>query len=684
MSELIASALRRGDAESALSLVQELLAAAPDDAESHYWLAMVNHARHDGIGALAAIEQAIRLAPNRDDFIALRSVLQLGKAELTDVQADLMDALALNPNQITAYVGLIHIAISQNNLAEAERLLRLAERVDAEDDDVLVAKAAIFQKRDELDAALSCLNRALERKPGNVLALTMLCQLYARKEMPAFAEQALQRAVAIAPNNPAVLRLQVQAALDVQDTRAAETLLNALLAQAPADLPALALRSQIRQHHQDFAAAITDAQAWVAAKPDDLGALAHLNQLFVQQGDSASAIALIEQALLRQPDNDALWQLRCGIEAGQGDDGGAMIQRWLGARPESAMAHEAYAVYCEAQGNLAEAALAADKALAISEALPLAQFVKLRQEIRDNPEAALDRLVQLAPRAQAPEARRMVLAWIGMANDRLGQYSAAAEAFTRMAQMVLPLNTLPTPYPAKDVPDTGAEGRLLWAPAGVRIEPVLNALAPVLGKNLLADRIRPSAARDDGFGIFRQAPGHEQAGSALSWRSGIMALGLQPSEAVDWLPQWDAYTAAALAGTELTALIIDPRDALLNWLVFGSAQSYVFLPRIKQSALWLAAGYHALAETRDHGPQRVHIIKIDDLSQNAAAVADGLQQALALGQAPDAESLAKPVLALGGMPNLFPAGHWRHYRASFSEAFEVLTPLAVRLGYPQD
>jgi hypothetical protein len=361
-----------------------------------------------------------------------------------------------------------------------------------------------------------------------------------------------------------------------------------------------------------------------------------------------------------------------------------MIQRWLIARPDSAMAHEAHAVFCEAQGDLAEAALAADKALAISEALPLAQFVKLRQEIRDNPEAALDRLVQMAPRAQAPEARRMVLGWIGMANDRLGHYAAAAEAFTRMAQVVLPLNSLPMPYPAKDIPDTGAEGRLLWAPAGVRIEPVLNALASVLGKNLLADRIQPSAARDDGFGTFREAPGHEQAGSALSWRSGIMALGLQPTEVVDWLPQWDAYTAAALAGTELTAVIIDPRDALLNWMVFGSAQSYVFLPRIKQSALWLAAGYHALAETRDHGPQRVHIIKIDELTQNAATVADGLQQALALSQSLDAESLARPVLALGGMPNLFPAGHWRNYRASFSEAFDVLTPLAVRLGYQQD
>jgi hypothetical protein len=200
----------------------------------------------------------------------------------------------------------------------------------------------------------------------------------------------------------------------------------------------------------------------------------------------------------------------------------------------------------------------------------------------------------------------------------------------------------------------------------------------------LADRNQPSPARDDGFGAFRAEPGTEYAGSAFSWRTGVQALGLQPAEAVDWLPQWDGYTAAALAGTELTALIIDPRDALINWLVFGSAQSYVFLPKIPQSAKWLAAGLYALAETIDHGPQTVHVIRIDAPETDALAIAAQLQSALATDAAPDASVLATPVLALGGMPNRFPAGHWRNYRDAFAEAFAVLTPLSVRLGYPQD
>ena len=91
-----------------------------------------------------------------------------------------------------------------------------------------------------------------------------------------------------------------------------------------------------------------------------------------------------------------------------------------------------------------------------------------------------------------------------------------------------------------------------------------------------------------------------------------------------------------------------------------------------------------MAETIDHGPQTVHVIRIDAPETDALAIAAQLQSALATDAAPDASVLATPVLALGGMPNRFPAGHWRNYRDAFAEAFAVLTPLSVRLGYPQD
>jgi hypothetical protein len=217
----------------------------------------------------------------------------------------------------------------------------------------------------------------------------------------------------------------------------------------------------------------------------------------------------------------------------------------------------------------------------------------------------------------------------------------------------------------------------------MRVERLLNVLATELGPRLLADRNQPSPAREDGFGPVRANPGSPDAGSALRWKSGILALGMQPESVVDWMPYWDAYTAAALRGTELTAVLIDPRDALLNWMVFGSAQSYVFPPNVKQSAKWLAASYHAIADTLANGPQPVHLVRMDDLAGGADLVSVQLQQALGLDNPPDALELTRPVPALGGMLNQFPAGHWRNYRAGFDEAFAALTPAAVRLGYPE-
>lgn len=684
MSEQILAALRDGNAAEALSLAEAQLAEHPQSAEGQYWKALALQSLGRKDEALAAIDAAIALAPERGDFPMTRSVMLLGERDLAQAQSGLMDALALNPNALEAYIGLIHIALGQNNLAEAKRLLRLAERVDDADVDVLLAKGAVLQAEGDLDAALALFTRVSEQRPDSVLALSCLGNAYLQKGMPAFAVQALNRASTLAPTQPGLLRALIQALLAENDLDALAEALDRLLALVADDRDALQLRLQLRLHRDDVTGALADAEALLVAAPGDVGALNHLSQAHLRLGNADAARAVLDAAVSAAPEQDAYWQLRCALEDGITGDNKALIDRWLAARPNSGAALEALAVHAEARGDLTAATAAAEAALAVSEAHPMAQFVKLRQEVRDNPEAALDRLALLAQRARSPEAQRMVLAWIGLASDRLGRYSEAADAFTRMAQIVPPLKALPTPYPAREVPETGAEGRLLWAPVGARIEPVLNALAPVLGTRLLADRNQPSAARDDGFGAFRAEPGSDAAGSAFSWRTGVQALGLQPADAVDWLPQWDAYTAAALAGTELTALIIDPRDALINWLVFGSAQSYVFHPKIKQSAKWLAAGYHALADTLEHGPQKVHVVRIDAPETDAADIAAQLQAALATDTAPDAALLAKPILALGGMPNRFPAGHWRNYRDGFAEAFELLTPVAVRLGYPQD
>ena len=678
MSEPIASALRRGDSESALSLAQALLASAPESAESHYWLALALQAKRDSAGALAAIDQAIRLAPNNDHYGLLRTMLQLGQANLSEVQAGLMDALALNPNQIEAYTGLIHIAVGQNNLPEAERLLRLAERVDAEHDSVLVAKAALQQKQGDLDAALKGLTRAVENNPNNGLALCNLGLLYLQKDMPVFAEQALQRSLQTSPENAVVWRALIQSQL-VQDKHMdAEQALGSLLNIVPADQSALRLRMQLRQKRQDGAAALLDAHALLALDATQMEALTQIIQADVQAGNTEQAAERIEQCLQRAPSSDALWQLRAGFEANFSGSSLAVISRWIQHCPDSAMAHEALASVAEANSDFDTATNAAEKALSLSVAMPVAQFVKLRQEVRDDSDAALLRLADLAKVARAPEAQRMILAWYGLVYDRRADYAKAAPAFRQMLQYVLPNKALPEMRQAGSVSAEKSEGYLLWAPVGVRIERLFNAIAVAAGERLLADRLRPIPERQDGFGIMRGF-----AGTAESRRRGIVAAGRNPADCIDWMPTWDEYSTQTLQGARLVATVIDPRDALLNWMVFGSAASFVFEPDPRASAQWLADVFTTVVGAVENPGFETVLIRVDDMDSNAALICNELQSALGLSAAPDAEQLAKPVLALGGMPNQFPAGHWRHYRDNFTEAFALLTPVAVRLGYPE-
>lgn len=684
MSDLILAALRGGQAAEALSLAEAQLAETPDSAENHYWKALALQSLGRKDEALAAIDAAIALAPERADFPMTRSVMLLGERDLVEAQSGLMDALALNPNALNAYVALIHIALGQNNLPEAKRLQRLAERVNAESPDVILAKGAILEREGDFDAALKHYSTAADADPRNPLALSSLGLMYLHMKMPAFAESALAKAHGLSPNNAGLLRALIQAQLEQGNHQDAAVSVDRLLVLNPDDRAALVLRLQMREARQDVEGVLADAQALHRLLPNDTAVIARLSSAHIQRGDFDAARDVLDAALAVNAGNDAVWQLRAGFEAGLSGDAGEVISKWLDNSPGSAMAHEASAVYAEAKGDLAAAARAADRALGLSDALPMAHFVKLRQELREAPEAALARAEMLVTRARTPEAQRTILAWLGLIHDRLALYEKAADCFLQMATYPVLMKPLPADRPAVEVPEGKACGHLLWSPPGARIERVFNSLASQLGPRLLVDRNQPSDARRDGFGALRVIPGQEGAGSAMTWRVGIQAIGQQPEQVYDWLPQWDAYTAAALRGARFTAALIDPRDALLNWMVFGSAQSYMFPVEIRDAATWLGQVFDAVADTLASADANASLVAIDGLDNDSRSIAVKLQQAMQLEALPDAAILETPIMALGGMPNQFPAGHWRNYRDRFGPSFDLLTSVAVRLGYPQD
>ncbi len=683
MIATITEALQRGDTAAALSAAQAFAISDAQNPQAHHWLGICLQKSGDIPGARAAIDQAINLAPDRADYQISRAALALGQKDYSAAEQGMKDVVNLDPNQLQAYVTLAHMALARSENEEAGKQLRLAQRIDPNHPQVLLLEGHIAQYSGQPDQALKCFTAAAEMAPKNSLAQVSLGMAYGARGMWPFAEQALKNAMALESSNPGVMRGLVRSQMQQEKWLEAIDTLGQWLINKPADHEVRMMRAQVRAQIGQMEEALEDLMMVNSAMPGNPKILSPLVNTLLAIGRPEEALEKLETAVASFPENNSLWSMRATITSNNLPATLEVLQRWMAAHPDSPQAHETLAQIREMTGDLDNAELSADKALSIDQNLAYAQFIKLRAEIRKAPKDALVRLDALERVARNPESERMVHAWRGLAYDKLQQYEKAAESFRKMAKIPLDHHPLPQLMSAQENDKPAIAGNLLWAPAGVQIATVLQALSQPLGKRLLVDR-NVSKVRNDGFSHLRGLPGTPEAGTAERWQQGIRQLGLEPETAVDWIPQFDAYTASELKGVRTVAVICDPRDAFINWLVFGSSQSYMFRPNDALSAEWLAQTYEAFATHLENHPEAVSLVKVDGLPMQAASVATALQAALGLEQPLDEKPLAIKLHTRGGFDNQFGSGHWRNYRGSFKQVFDRLTPVAVRLGYPKD
>lgn len=683
MIATISQALQRGETAVALSAAQAFAVSEAQNPQAHHWLSICLQSSGDIAGALAAIDQAIHLAPDRADFQISRAALALGQKEYSAAEKGMQDAINLDPNQLQAYVTLAHLALARGENEEAGKQLKLAQRIDPNHPQVLLLEGHLAQYGGQPDQALKCFTAAAEMAPKNSLAQVSLGMAYGARGMWTFAEQALKNAMALESGNPGVMRGLVRSQMHQEKWPEAIDTLGQWLIGKPADHSVRMMRAQVRAQISQVEESIEDLTMVNEGNPANPQVLSALVNALLATGRPMEALEKLEAALSVNPQNNVLWSMRTSITANNLPATLEVMQRWLTALPESPQAHEALAQVRETIGEFDTAETSADKALSIEQNLPNAQFIKLRAEIRKNPQQALKRLEMLEQVATNPDSQRMVFSWRGLTYDRLGQHDKAADSFKQMVARPLMQYPLPQILLAQANENAEIVGTLLWAPAGTRLEVVLNALHAILDKRLLADRNLANARRD-GFGRIRGIPGTPEAGTAKTWQGAIESLGLETGTVVDWIPHFDGYTASELKGTRTVALISDPRDTLINWMVFGSAQGYLFHPNETISAEWLAQTLEAFADHLEQNSGAASMVKIDDLNSRASSVALALQTALELEQAPDVKILTQSVRSRGGFDNQFPAGHWRNYRTSYKAAFDRLTPVAVRLGYSEE
>jgi tetratricopeptide (TPR) repeat protein len=684
MHQPILDALRRGAHDEALAAAREAVAAHPDDAQAHRWLAVALAQAGKPQDALESIESAIALAPEDADLHLVRGSLLLAMRETDKAGAALSQATTLDPNQLGAYFLQAQLALARGDADEAERQARLAAILAPEHPqlDVIHGMAAVH--RGDTKGAIQLLTTASERGEDPQL-LYALGHAYLQEGHVAFAEQAFAKMLEMTPDS-AGLRGMI-AALRLQQRRPDEALevLQPVLDAAEPAFAAQRMAGIIELAASRPQQALRWLRAAFSMRPTDARVISAAAQAWQGAERQEEARAALDAALAAHPRERALWQAR--IRFAEAREGRELLDRWLQALPDDP---EALELLASAHDIAGEKEKALELTRRLTEVAPdlLGPALRLAShELREDPGAAIERLQALVPRHPAPERQILLHARLVQAHDRLGPPGQRAAEWLA-ERRALHDNALPLPEPVPAParwPEAGThQGRhataMLWGAPGSGVE--LLAEAGTAGNlPLLFDRMGRNAP-DDAFQSAltaqRLASGETTPEAVIdTWTRGLRQRAADNRPVIDWLPWWDNALLLALRpllpDARLLVALRDPRDMLLNWLAFGNRPP-LRLDEPVEAAGWLARTLGQVAELHEHEFQPHRLVRLDDALDNPAALTDALNLAL------DTQ-IAPPTRPLYYGPRL-PAGRWRHYQEALAEPFAELHAVAQRLGYP--
>lgn len=693
MHNEITEALQRGDHQEALRLARQFVADAPHDGKAHVLLARVERAAGEYEEALASINRAALLIPEDPRVHFERAWHLLRKRSFTAAEAALKRSTDLDPNSFEAYVLRAQLALDHDDFEEAERLCRLASRVSPDHPWVAVLEGMIALHRGDGARAQTLLTFASKELANDPQVLHALAFAHLQQGQTAFAEQALARIVEMAPTAEGVRGLLSSVQIRQGRHEDARATLQKLLDDPAATTPGivrLAARMDLALKRNDSAMALLRQR--LAEDPRDAEAWSLVTDVWRRSGDLDDARRTIDEALARCPDFVDLWRLRLAIEQDVGDGSRAIVERWLVAAPNDRAALEAAMNFHEAHRD-DEATLAlARRLLEVDPGHAGAKKRLLDRLIRDRPDMAHATIGQMVENAPDDVTRQELLPWLGYAQDRAERYPEAVATWTAFnaaeASSRWPLTEPgpaegPWPAPAATRPDAPAVAFLSGLP-GSGVEKVASVIG-YAGLPLRADRFESNPPKDalqrpDTFAELRR--GTVAPDTVLAeWGAALDGRQASNGSVIDWLPFWDNTLLQVLRPLLPQSIIVmavrDPRDALIDWMAFGSMVPFC-LPSPAEAARWMAAMLeHVVALSRD--PVRpCAIVRTDHAASDASEFARQIGRSLGMSE------IRMPHPAVLGGAERVPAGHWRHYATALAEPFALLQGVAVALGYPAE
>lgn len=688
MQDQIIEALRRGERAAGLALARRLTQNRPDDAQAHRLLSLALSMNGESAAAHESLDRALALAPGDASLHYQRAVLFVAERRGEEARDELGRTTELDPNELRAYIMQAQLALAQADLDEAERLARLAARIDPNHPWLLVTQGLVALHRQRLEEAHALITRAAKLAPDDLQTRYALGLSFMAQQHWAFAEQAFRGVLERNPRNHSVRFMLADVLRQQQRYVEAAQAIEAGAMTDP-DFPPDLLRfaGELYLVAGEHARALPLLRRATAADPQNRAALDALIEALRRQGDAADARRTLDAAIAAAPHIEGLWSARLSFEPVDGDVAG-IAERWRQALPHSVSPLHVQMWNAAREGDQARALELAYRIVELEPGHYEAQTVIIDQLFLHDPAAAVAHIEALLPNVRDPMILRRVLSWLARAQDRAGRYADAAESWRRLDAIADP-EAVPLPEPSSDrgdeVPATAADADasqpwFVYGPPGSGVERVIAVLEHNLGARLCRDRFARTPPADP-----LQHPGNalkladeslEPAAVADAWRATLPLRTAHSADPIDWLSWWDnallRVLRGALPNAKLLLVLADPRDMLLDWLQCGTYVRY----RIETHAAiaaWLAGVLQQLADIMEadlvpHAVVRVDAVA-DDAQALAAAVADAFGQPM------------EPAAIAG--PGRYPPGHWRNYAQALAGPFALLTPIAIRLGYPE-
>lgn len=302
MARLLVSA-GPGHAPEAKEHLDVLTQKQPNNPDVYLVLASYYNADTKDTGAaLAALQKALQLDPNRSDSYLSLGILEMQGQQWAEAETNFKKAVELAPKSADALITLGNFYQTRGRYPEAEQIFRRAIQNAPSDPGPRLSLAGLFLAENKMGQAEDYLRQSKKDFPGNSLGYCMLGNFYIQTNQM---DKALAEYAALYQEHgkdQTVKRNYIQLLILKDRLDEARKLNDEILKAQPSDIDAQIYKAQIQIHGGKANDAIDTLQGVLKNDPENAVAHYQLGLTFDQIGNDSRAESEWREAVRLRPD----------------------------------------------------------------------------------------------------------------------------------------------------------------------------------------------------------------------------------------------------------------------------------------------------------------------------------------------------------------------------------------------